>query len=103
MEGAVILTMAGLTSAGALLVGIKALRLSPSALLRAAGKTLEAIGLALVFFLGNLAAGLAAIFGTRALTGGFVSLYFASDESLVALSLLQALAFLWWRESPRSA
>jgi hypothetical protein len=98
MEGPFLLALVGLTSLCAVLAGAKGLGLSPGALRHAAGRMLETIGLTLVFVLGNLAVGGTAILVARALTGAFVSLYLAADETLLALSLLQALIFREWRE-----
>ena len=61
---------------------------------------LECVGLVVLFLLGNHALGIAAIVAARAVTGGFVSLYLIDDVTLGVLSLLQALAFAWWRHTP---
>lgn len=64
----------------------------------AAGKALEAVGLAAVFLLLNLGLGFCLALLVRAVGGGFVSLYVNDDMSIVVLSVLQALLFQWWRE-----
>lgn len=93
-----ILVLVGVTSVGAFLIGTKALRLSASALRHAIGKTLEGIGLTLVFFAVNVGVAVIAILAARVVTRGFVSLYLADDETVLVLSLVQGLTFVWWRE-----
>ncbi len=97
MDDAVILTLVGLTSLGAYLVGARRLGLEARALRAAAGRALECIGLTLVCAVANVALGFAGILVARVLTGGFVSLYTVNDVTLLLLSLLQALVFAWWR------
>jgi hypothetical protein len=58
---------------------------------------LDSLGLAVLFLLGNLAVGTAAILCLRALTGDFVSIYVVGDITLPILSLVQALIFRHWR------
>jgi len=89
--------MVGLTSLAAFLVGTRRLGLTAGRLRRAGARTLDCVGLGLVFLLANLLIGAAAILGLRALTGAFVSLYFLNDATLAVLSGLQALVFQWWR------
>jgi hypothetical protein len=101
MEPLFILIVAGLTSVGIFTLGVTGLRLCKSGLGRALGKACECIGLALVFFLLNLAVGMLAVLAVRSLIGRFVSLYIASDATLLVLSLLQALTFQAWREGSR--
>ena len=69
--------------------------------MHAFGKALECVGLTVVFCLMNAAVGVALILAARAVSGRFVSLYLGADQSLLALSALQALVFQWWRESSR--
>ena len=57
---------------------------------------LECLGLAVVFLVGNLAAGVALTLVLRALTGRFISIYWLNDISVLALSLLQALVLQSW-------
>jgi hypothetical protein len=66
------------------------------------GKTLECLGAVVLFCLLNAVVGAALIFAARAVSGRFVSLHLGADQSLLALSALQALLFQWWRESSRS-
>jgi len=93
----VILTLVGATSVAAYLIGARGLGLPGRALGVATGRMLECLGLTLLFFGANLAAGVLAILAARALTGGFVSLFLVNDAILLPLSLLQALIFAWWR------
>jgi hypothetical protein len=96
-----ILIITGLTSAGMFILGVIGLRLSRSGLGLVLGKVCECIGLTLVLFLLNLAVGMFAILAWRSLTGRFVSIYIASDTTVLILSLLQALTFQAWREGSR--
>jgi hypothetical protein len=101
MEPVFILIITGLTSVGMFILGIRGLRLSRSGLGLVLGKVCESIGLTLVLFLLNLAVGIFAILTWRSLTGHFVSIYIASDTTVLILSLLQALIFQAWREGSR--
>ncbi len=92
-----VLGLVGVTSVAAYLIGARGLRLPRRGLGPAAGRTLECVGLTLLFFGANLAVGVAAVLAARAVTRGFVSLYLADDVVLLPLSLLQALLFAWWR------
>jgi hypothetical protein len=95
------LIMAGLTSVGIYVLGVKGLRLSGYGLWLALGKACECIGLTLVFFLLNLSVGIIAILAARVFIGGFVSVYYLSDVTLLVLSSLQALTFQAWRAGSR--
>jgi hypothetical protein len=103
MDHTLILIMTGLTSVGAYIIGVKWLRLCRDGLWLALGKTCEAMGLMLVFFVLNLIVGVSVVSAGRFFTGAFVSLYHMSDVALLALSLLQALTFQAWRADPRSS
>ena len=59
--------------------------------------TLELVGIATLFLLGNLALGLAIILGIRNVTPIFMSVYVLNDTALVALSALQGAVFFCWR------
>lgn len=98
MEQFFVPVLVGLTSLGGFLLGARAFGLSGRGLRAAVGKTLECVGLTLVFFLTNLVAGMAVVLLGRLLTRGFASLYLANDVTLLVLSLLQGLTFQWWRE-----
>jgi hypothetical protein len=79
----------------------RGLRWPLGALGTAFGKTLECLGAVVLFCLLNAVVGAALIFAAR-VSGRFVSLHIGADQSLLALSALQALLFQWWRESSRS-
>jgi hypothetical protein len=96
-----ILLLAGLTSVGMYILGMKGLGFAAGAFGAAVIKVLEGIGIALVFCLVNLAAGTLIVLAARRLTGGFVSLYLVSDVTLLVLSLIQGLTFQYWRELSR--
>jgi hypothetical protein len=98
MEQFFVLVLVGVTSLGTFLFGARGLGLSGRGLRAAAGKTLECVGVTLVFFLANLGAGMAITLLGRLLTRGFVSLYLANDVTLLVLSLFQGLTFQRWRE-----
>jgi hypothetical protein len=71
--------------------------------LRAAmARTLEAVGLAVLFLILDLAVSVALALLLRA-AGGFVSLYLATDGTLIVLALIQALVFQRWREAGRGS
>ena len=99
MGQAFILIVAGLTSLGTYILGVKRLGLSRYGLWPALGRAFECVGLTLVFFLLNLVIGMVAILGVRLFIGEFVSLYTASDATMLVLSLLQALIFQSWRRA----
>jgi hypothetical protein len=101
VEQVFILVLVGLSSAAAIALG-RSRGWPRRALSPALGKMLEGLGLAVVFFAANIALGAVLALAARA-AGGFVSLYTVSDEALLALSLLQGLAFQRWREASRAA
>lgn len=102
MEQYFLLILVGCTSVGAYLVGARGLGLPGSGLRTAVTGMLERVGLTLVFFVVNVMIGMVAILAMRLLTGEFVSLYAAADETLLVLSLLQGLTFQGWRERSRN-
>ena len=94
MEGVFLLSLVALTSAGALAYAARRGRALPLAAFRqAAWRTLECLGLTVVFFGANLLAGALLSGLVRAATPLFVSLYLSTDVSLLVLSALQALVF----------
>lgn len=103
MEQFFVLGLIGITSLGTLLLGVKALGYSRKGLRAAVGKMLECVGVTLVFFLANLAAGMAVVLLGRLLTQRFISLYLANDVTFLVFSLLQGLTFEWWRERQHSS
>ena len=84
------------TSGVACELGANCLGLGRRALRRAGLRALQAVGMGLIFFAGNLVLGVLAIAVVRPLTGRFLSPYNLSDISLLSLSLLQGLVFAWW-------
>ena len=60
--------------------------------------TLESMGLAALFFIGNTLIGVLVVVGVRTLTPLFLSVYAFSEPTLIPLSLIQALAFVAWRQ-----
>ena len=63
----------------------------------AMGLTLELVGIATLFLIGNLALGLAIVLAIRSVTPIFVSVCVLNDTALVALSALQGAVFFCWR------
>lgn len=97
MESFFVLLLVGLSSAGARLLGRRVL---PKGGFRfGLGKALECLGLAVLFFAANVCLGFLISVFARAAGPVFVSVYLSADIALLALSLVQALVFQWWRES----
>jgi hypothetical protein len=106
MEVTFIAALTGLTSIGAYYFGARALGLSSASLGAAIGKMLETVGIVLIFLAVNLAMALMIVLMARGVTGSFVSTYLTDDVVWLGLSLIQGLAFQWWRglsTNPRSA
>jgi hypothetical protein len=101
MEQIFLLIVASLTSVGSYILGVKGLRLCRSGLWVALGKACDCVGLTLIIFLLNMTVAMFAILAVRSLSGRFISIYMASDITLLIVSLLQALTFQAWRESSR--
>lgn len=89
------------TSLGIYLFGTRWLGLAPATLREGLGRLAESIGVAVVFYAVNVTAVVFFALVSRAV-GHFVSLYAATDEILIVLSLLQAGAFQFWRYSNRT-
>ena len=89
----------GLTSLSAYLVAVKRLGLSTAGLRRAALRMLGCVGTALIFAIINFGVAAAVIFGVRALTIGFLSVYFLDDVAWWVFSVLQGLLWWLWRET----
>jgi len=102
MEQIFLLALVGLTSLGGYVVGVRRLGLSARQVRAAASKMLEGVGATLCFAIVNLAAAVSIILVVRGLTGRFVSLYLVDDVAWLVLSVLQGLAFQWWRELSRA-
>jgi len=98
MPQAVVVVLASVTSAGAVLIGVRGLGLPWSCLSRAARRALECVGTILILFGANLLLGLGVIWAVRSLTGAFVSTYAVNDAALLAISCFQGLVFHCWRE-----
>jgi hypothetical protein len=94
-----ILLLTALTSTGAYVIATQWQSLPAGALHQAVGRMLDTLGAALMFFLVNVALGVALILGWRALTGVFVSIYQINDLTLLILSLVQGLVYQWWQEA----
>jgi len=82
-------------------IGVRWQGRSAAGLRRAAGRTLDGIGLGLVFYAANLAIGWMVVIALRVSTGGFVTLYVLSDTTILMLSVLQGLVVRWWCEDTR--
>jgi len=93
-QGALLLLV---VAASSLAAGWTVRRRQPARFADALRLTLELVGIATLFLLGNLALGLALILGIRSVTPIFVSVYVLNDTALVALSALQGAVFFFWR------
>jgi len=89
------------TTALAFGVAVRRYRWPARAAVRASGMVLEWAGATVVFCLLNGVVGGVLIAAARVVSGRFVSFYLGADQTLLALSALQALLFQWWRESAR--
>lgn len=97
MRFLLILGFVALTSVGAYLYGKGVLRLSNRELFTAWKTMLGCVWLSLVFFVLNLLVAFLGILASRAALGRFISLYEASDITLLLISLLQGITFHLWR------
>jgi len=88
----------GFTSLAAYGLAVKRLGLSSVGLRSAVGRMLECVGTALVFAVVNFGVAAGIILGVRALTAGFISLYWLGDVTWWVLSVLQGLTWWLWRE-----
>lgn len=94
-----IAAVVGLTSVGAYLVGVKRVGLTTVGLGTAVVTMLECVGTTLMFAIINLGVAAGVIFGVRALTAGFMSVYVLDDVAWWVLSVLQGLIWWVWRET----
>ena len=94
-----ILTVVGLSSAIAGVIGVTRCGLSLSGLASAAALMLECIAAAMVFTLGNLVLAVAVVLGLRMLAGWFVSIYLLDDVAWLLLPLLQGITWSLWRQT----
>jgi hypothetical protein len=99
MEDYFVLVLAGLTSLAAGALEWRRQSRPAPALRAAAGRALETLGLAVLFFLANVVTGALVTVAARTLGLGFISIYLSTDVTLVVLSLLQALVYQRWREA----
>ncbi len=102
MEQYFVLVLAVLTSVAAYLAGRVVLGRSAATVRYAVGRMLECVGMTIVFFAINVAAGVVIGLVGRLVTHQFISLYLGNDVSLLVLSLLQGLVFLFWRDASRA-
>lgn len=101
IEEAFVPTVAVASTALGCWIAVRRLRWPLRGLGPAFGKALECVGAVVFFCVVNAVVGTAFIFAARALSGRFVSLHLGADQTLLAVSALQALVFQWWRESAR--
>jgi hypothetical protein len=99
MEAAYLPLLLAATSAALYLAGTRRMGLRRSALVAAASRALEFVGLTLGLAAVNVAVGVAVVLAVRWATGSFVSLYLNTDGTLLPLSALQAAVFHGWMES----
>jgi hypothetical protein len=92
----------GLTSLAAYLVGVRRVGLSTAGLGTAVVTMMECVGTTVIFALVNFGVAAAVIFGVRALTAGFISVYVLGDMAWWILSVLQGLIWWTWRGTRRS-
>lgn len=95
-------TIVGLTSLGAYVVGVGRVGLSTARLGTAVVTMMECVGTTVIFALINLGLAAGVIFGTRALTSGFLSVYVLDDVTWLIISVLQGLVWWTWRGAQRS-
>jgi hypothetical protein len=91
----------GLTSLGAYLVGVRRVGLSTAGLGSAASAMMDCVGTTLLFALINFGVAAGIIFGVRAFTAGFMSVYVLDDLTWWVLSVLQGLVWWMWRRGRR--
>lgn len=99
MDQVFLLLLVGTTSAAALLIGIRGLRLPRARLAVGFRCALELLGTAVLFFVVNLVVGLTVILAVRMFTRQFLSAYLLNDVGLMVLSLVQGIVFECWRRS----
>lgn len=95
-------TVVGLTSLGAYLIGVRRVGMSTAELGIAIVTMLECVGITLIFALINFGVAASVIFGVRAFTTGFMSVYVLGDVTWWFLSVLQGLVWWMWRGTRRS-
>ena len=100
MFGLDLLVLVIITSVGIYIFGTRWMGLQ-SSVRTSLAHTAETVGIAVVFFIGNATVLVVGALTMRAL-GVFVSLYLATDLTLVILSSIQAVVFQFWRYSDES-
>ena len=98
MEAYFILVPVALTSWAALYL-LRRHGARPGAWREPLARTLECVGLTVIFAVVNTALGAALTLLLRAVSRNFVSLYLTTDSVLLGLSALQGVAFRWWWRS----
>ena len=87
------------TSAVAYWIGVRN-GLARSTLGLAVARTLEMLGLGVLFLLANVGTTIVVVLGLRAF-GVFMSIYIAADPAVLCLSLVQAVLVQHWRYARR--
>ena len=75
----------------------RALGVSTASLRVAVWRTIECVGVILLFLAGNVLIEIVLVLLARQVSGRFISLYAASDPLVVAIACLQGLVACWWR------
>lgn len=97
MDHVFLLLLVGSTSAAAVLIGTRGLRLPRARLAEGFRRALELLGASVLFFVVNLVVGLTVILAVRAFTRQFLSAYLLNDVGLMVLSGVQGIVFECWR------
>jgi hypothetical protein len=63
------------------------------------GRMIEYVGLTFLVLVLDVLAAAGTILAMRVLTGHFVSMYLATDSTLIVLAAAQAAVVQWWREA----
>lgn len=99
MEGYFVLVPVALTCLAVAFLEARRQPRAAASLRAALSKALEAVGMTILFFLGNVATGALVTVAARAFDVTFISIYLTTDVALLVLSLLQALIYQRWREA----
>jgi hypothetical protein len=91
-----ILVVVALTSAAAWATTVRGVRPRMEGFLQALLRTVEGVGLAVMFLALNLFIGFLILRALWTVTGYFVSVYVLEDSALLMLSAFQGFAFRWW-------
>lgn len=90
-----LLVVAAITSIAGVLIGRRG---GLAGLVAALGVVLETVGATVVFFVANLAVGVALVLVGRQLSIFYTTLYEITDITLLILSFVQAVALTVWRQ-----